>query len=407
MCVIYNKTFEKILAVLAMFTIFYTRFNEYKALLLNGFLLFFCVFLSIVHRKEIIPVSDEIKGYIKAFMIYFLCIIPSSIFSDKPLLSFLNFFFSLFIYGVFTVIILFIRRRELLVNMLMSFFWFSSFDCIIAFFQPILGYGMDNRGYGFGGWCLHIADIMCMLMPLALVIVMDPRFESRLKHSAAFASISIIFGLLGNKSRGAWLTELFVVPIAVYKYVKHNRKYLICVLLVTLLVAGYMVSTPQYINRIKSITNTTTDHSNADRIWAWKSAKLMISDYPVTGVGFGRFHEIYEKKYKYEQETQNLFHTHNNFVQVAVDTGLVGTLGFFYLIWYFLHTSLWNYRKKSNPYDLLLFIIFLAHICIFGQIDYTLWGFALQPFFLFLFALLLRLKETDVKLISLDTSKAF
>lgn len=241
---------------------------------------------------------------------------------------------------------------------------------------------------------------MCILLPMTLIIIMDSRFETRLKKSAAFATFGIILGLLGNKSRGAWLTELFVVPIAIYQYVKQNRKYLISVILVTLCVVGYMISQPQYVQRIKSITNTTTDHSNADRIWTWKSAKLMIRDHPITGIGFGRFDDIYVNQYKYEEETQSLPHTHNNFIQITVESGIIGLAGFLYLVWYFLNTSLQSYRMSANPYDLIIFTIFLAHVCVFGQIDYTFWGVGMQPFFLFVFAILLKLKELEFHMIS-------
>ncbi len=386
---------KKILAALVIVTIFITRFDMVTGLSINGFLLFVCAYFSCFKRDYLYPVPKEIKEYVKGFIIYFLCVIPSILFSDKPLLSFFMFFFLLFQYGSFAVIILFLRQRRYLITMLTVFFLFSGLDCMLALVQMLSGYGLDNRGNGFGGSLLCVADIMCMLLPVTLIIIMDDRFEKGLKKSAAFATLGVIMGLLGNKSRGAWLTELFVVPVAIYHYVKQNRKYLISVLLVTLCVVSYMISNPHYLHRIRSITNTTTDHSNADRIWVWKSAKLMIQDHPLTGTGFSRFQEIYENKYKYEQETQNLLHTHNNFIQVTVESGIVGVVGFLNLVRVFLYTSLRNYRKQANPYDLMIFAVFLAHVCVFGQIDYTFWGIGMQPFFLLLFAILLQLKETD------------
>ncbi len=393
-----KEKFEKILAALVTITIFITRFDMVTGLSINGFLLFISAFFLCFKRNNLYPVPEEIKEYIKAFIIYFLCIIPSILFSDKPLLSFFMFFFLLFQYGCFVVIILFLRQRRYLITMLTVFFLFSGLDCMFALAQMLSGYGLDNRGNGFGGSLLCVADIMCMLLPMTLIIIMDARFETRLKKSAAFATLGIIMGLLGNKSRGAWLTELFVVPVAIYHYVKQNRKYLISVLVVTLCVVSYMISNPHYLHRIRSIANTTTDHSNADRIWTWKSAKLMIQDHPLIGTGFSRFHEIYENQYKYEQETQNLLHTHNNFIQITVESGIVGIVGFLNLVRVFLYTSLRNYRKQANPYDLMIFAVFLAHVCVFGQIDYTFWGIGMQPFFLFLFSILLLLKETDPRI---------
>ncbi len=386
----------KLAAIFVTLTVFVTRFNISAGVLMNGFLLLLSTCLLCFSTKRIFPLTTEIKIYLKAFLVFFLSIIPSILFSGRIFDSFCFFFFMLCQYGGFILIILLIRKRKYLVWMLTAFFIFSGFDCLLSLFQLIAGQAWDNRGYGFGGKLLTLADIMCMLLPMALVILMDSRFEMKLRKSAAFASIGVIVGLLCNKSRGAWLTELIVVPIAVFRYLKQNRKYLIAFALVILGMVGYMATNPQYVQRIRSITNTTTDYSNADRIWTWKSAQRMIMDHPVTGVGFGLFHEKYEKHYKYEQETQNLPHTHNNFIQVAVECGIIGTIGFLYFVCVCLYTSLRNYRKCINPYDLLIFTIFLAHICLFGQIDYTIWvSPGMQPTFLFLLAILLRLKETD------------
>lgn len=389
------KSVEKILAILVTLTVIITRFDMVKGLWLNGFLLLLCICLLCLYRKQIPRISNEIKGYSKALTVYFLCIIPSILFSGKPFVSLLMLFFFLFQYGCFAVVILFICQRKILVGMLTAFFVFSGFDCMLALIQTLFGQDLTNRGTGFGGSLLCLADIICMLLPMTLIIIMDARFETRLKNTAAFATLGVIMGLLGNKSRGAWLTELVVVPVAIYQYVKKNRKYLMAVMMVTLCVVGYMIISPQYLQRIKSITNITTDHSNADRVWTWKSAKLMIQDHPILGVGFGQFGEVYKKQYKYEQETQTLIHTHNNFIQVAVESGIVGIVGFLYLVWYFLYTSLRSYLQQTNPYDLMIFTVFLAHVCVFGQIDYTFGGIGMQPFFLFLLAILFRLKETD------------
>ena len=72
----------------------------------------------------------------------------------------------------------------------------------------------EFRGAGFGVKVLTLGGIICMLLPIAAVILMDPRFEMRLKKAASFAVVGAIVGLLCNKSRGAWLTELVVLPAA-------------------------------------------------------------------------------------------------------------------------------------------------------------------------------------------------
>lgn len=381
-----------------------TRFRLQIGEVASGLALCFGFYLWLKRRKSF-HISQESWGYIKVYGVFVLLTIPSILFSDNPLLG-IEAFFRMWVlqFTAFIAIVTFIQRREYLVAMLSAFLIFSGFDCFMALIQFLMHLISDNRGWGFGGCLLSIADIMCMLLPIALVILMDEHFEKELKKPAAFAVIGILAGLLSNKSRGAWLTVIVVVPIAVFHYLKQNRKYLIIFVLVMAGTLGFMASTPQYVQRVKSITNTTTDRSNADRIWVLKSAELMIRDYPVTGVGLGQFFDKYKDEYKFEQESQYLPHAHNNFVEIVAETGIVGLIGFLYFIAYYLCTSLRSYWKNKNPYDLLFFITFLIHICVFGQIDYTLWhGAVMQPFMWFLLALLLKLKETDEQFLNSDS----
>lgn len=373
-----------------------TRFNIVLAEVINKFILIWGIFMYVCYREKI-SLSSDTKGYIKAYAVFSLFVFPSVLFSDN-LQTGIEVFFHMWVwpYVPFITVIAFMTCRKYLVTMLTVFFIFCGIEGVYTLVQVMKHMIPENRGWGFGGnTLLSIADVMCMLLPIALVILMDLRFEKVLKRAAAFSVIGTLIGLVCNKSRGAWLTELIVVPIATFRYLKQNKKYLVVFALVFMGMAGYIISNPQYMQRIYSIINMTTDRSNADRIWTWKSAKLMIQDYPVTGVGLGQFRDKYVR-YKYEQESQNLPHTHNNFIQIAVESGLVGLAGFLYFVLYYLCKSWKNYRNKTNPYDLLIFTTFLAHICLFGQIDYTLWhGAETQPVFWFLLATLMKLKETD------------
>ena len=391
-----EDTTAKVMAVYITVMIFFSRLYIPAGATISKIIYLFILFFWFVCRNNIY-LSKEARGYMRAYCVLVILTIPSIIFSADPWKG-TEAFFSMWIwqYVAFIGIVAFIRRRSSLVNMLTAFMLFTTIDCFVALVQVIYHRIPQNRGWGFGDCLLTIADVMCMLMPIVLVILMDSRFEKRLKNSAALAVIGMIVGLLSNKSRGAWLTELIVVPISAFRYLKQNRKYLIIFCLVVLGTVGYMATNPQLVQRVYSIANTTTDHSNADRIWSWKSAKLMVRDYPITGVGLGQFYTNYVEGYKYEEESQTLPHTHNNFIEIAVETGLIGFIGLLYFVGYYLYTSWHNYCQNHNPYDLLIFTIFLGHICVFGQIDYTLWHWAgMQPIMWYLMAILLQLKRTE------------
>ena len=386
----------RLLAVFVTSMACITRFNIVLAEIINIFIFVWGLFMYVCYRDKI-SLSSDIKGYIKAYGVFSLFVIPSILFSDS-LQTGIEVFFHMWIwpYIPYIAVVAFIHRRDYLVSMLTVFLLFCSVEGMYTLVQVMKHLIPENRGWGFGSnTLLSIADIMCMLLPIALVVLMDGRFEKILKRAAAFSVIGTLIGLVCNKSRGAWLTEIIVVPIATFRYLKQNRKYLAAFAIVFMGLACYIITNPHYMQRLSSITNIATDRSNADRIWTWKSAKLMIKDYPVTGVGLGQFRDKYER-YKYEQESQNLPHTHNNFIQIAVETGVIGLAGILYFVGYYLCKSLYYYRNKINPYDLLIFTTVLGHICLFGQIDYTLWhGAETQPVFWFLLAILMKLKETD------------
>ena len=154
-----------------------------------------------------------------------------------------------------------------------------------------------------------------------------------------------------------------------------------------------MASNPQYVERVKSITNTTTDASNVNRIKVWKAAQQIIREHPVTGVGAGRFTEL--NPYK-----SFVTHTHNNFLQITAECGILGLIGLLYFVGYYLRNSLCNYRKNHNPYDILIFTTCFGYIFLYGLIDYSL-GFSTGIRVMwFLLAVLLKMKETERKQVS-------
>ena len=361
-----------------------------------GIALLLGIFLWYSNKTAFSILDEEIKGYMKAYGVFVLLTIPSILVSDSLVTSIKD-FFGLWIwrYVVFVIIAVFIKRREYLVNMLAAFLAVSSVECLFTLLEVLNHIRTDGRGWGFGGNPLILSGVMCMLLPVVVVILMDPGFEKKLKKISVFAVITILVGLLCNKSRGAWLTELIVIPVATYRYVKKNKFYLAVMLAVFFGIAGFMVSSPQYMQRVKSITNITTERSNADRIWAWRSALDMLREHPATGVGFGQFKVRYLAEYKYAQESQKLTHAHNNFLQVSAENGIIGLAGFLYFIGYYLYRSMRNYCINKNPYDILVFTIFFGFICLFGMIDYSL-GFStgIRTMW-FLLAILLQLKKTE------------
>ena len=386
---LHNMNFEKYIAIMAAFSVCTMRLMTAPGQIAAGIALLLGM-AAWRYKKNGVWVSEEVKGYMKAYGVFVLLTVPSVLFSDKPGASLKDILdYWVWRYVLFIVIAACIHRREYLVNMLAAFLSVASVECMYTLVQVLKRVSPDGRGLGFITSGLSIAAIMCMLLPVVLVILMDPGFEKKLKRITAFSVIGILVGLLCNKSRGAWLTELIVVPLATFRYLKQNKKYLAVVLAVFLGLAGFMASSPQYVERVKSITNTSTDASNVARIQVWKAAQQIIRDYPIAGVGAGRFTEL--NPYK-----SFVTHAHNNFLQIASECGTPGLIGLLYFVGYYLCSSLRNYRKHNNPYDILVFTICFGYICLFGLTEYTLGLSTGIRVMWFLLAILLKLKETAI-----------
>lgn len=385
----------KYLAVTVTFMVCVTRLSMAVGQIANGVALLLGLYLW-YKNKNTVSISEEAKDYIKAYGVFVILTLPSVLFSEKPLVGLKNFINLWFWhYIVFIVIIAFIKRRDYLVNMLTVFLYTTTIDCLLTVPQALLHMrGVHNQGWGLGGNPLYLAGIMCMLLPVALVIAMDAGFEKRLKKAASCAVAGIVVGLVFNKSRSAWLTELLVIPPFIYKYLKQKKKYLAIFVLVLAGVAVFMATSPAYVARVRSITNVTTNESNRSRLFVWNSAIQMLQDHPVTGLGLGQFRDHYSK-YRSKQEVNNVVHAHSNYLHVAAETGLVGLAGLVFFIGYFLTTSLKRYLKYRDPYDRLIFVVFFSNIVMMGLFDYTLMMSSGKRIMWFLLAVLLNMKETE------------
>ena len=112
------------------------------------------------------------------------------------------------------------------------------------------------------------------------------------------------------------------------RYCFVNIRYLL-VFLVAIVGIGYAFTSNQaYIDRFESTFNISTDGSNLGRIYVWEADKQMILDHPIIGVGPGLWGKKYVEQYQLKEETQNLGHSHNNMLQIASESGILGLIGF-------------------------------------------------------------------------------
>lgn len=386
---------EKFLAVIVCVAVCVQRLSMAAGSILWGISIALFLYFLYKHYKhnDLKCLTENCGGYYKAFAVFAICAVPA-VFSSNCFDESLHKFLEMYIYRVmpFFIVTLFIKDMKWLKNIFLIFLFITGIDSIVALAQVLLN--MTSRGWGFGGHSLNLASLLCVVIPIFLVALLDDRFSKRTKLICKLAILFCVIGIFAGKSRGAWLTLAIVLPLVSYSYVIKSKKAIAGTLIICLMIGSFFAISDTYRNRLTSTTNITTDWSNVDRLLIWRSTINMVEDYPFFGVGLDQFKKVYDAEYKNPKHKQNLPHTHNNIVQIAAESGLVGLFGFLYLACYIFFKNFNEWRKTKNPYSLMLWGAWLGFM-IFGMFDLTIDHSAITKAMWFLFGCILVFKNKD------------
>ena len=367
---------EMVLTILISIMICMTRSSMAFGNLMYG-LIILMTLITCWYRRHEISVPQSIRQYGWAYLVMLLCVLPSAFISDDILVT-TKYFFNIWVWKVLIIvpILLCIKSSRKLYTILSVFFVYMGIDALSAFVQYLLGYNVGPGGRAGGvihGSMMGLAMLLTLAFPLALIVAYDKRFPSYVRISAVFSLFGMLLGMWGNQSRGSWLFNGINGVLITLRYCFVNIRYIL-VLFVTVVGIGYAFTSNQsYMERLESTFNITTDGSNLGRIYVWEADKQMILDHPIIGVGPGLWGKKYAEQYQLKQEMQNLGHSHNNMLQIASESGILGLIGFLGFSIFTIYKSVKNYIMSANPYDLSIIVGFISYLFLFGSVDYT-WG---------------------------------
>lgn len=369
------KNSEMVLTVLISIMICTTRSSMAFGNLMYGVIVLVTL-ITLWYRRHEISVPQSIRQYGWAYLGMLLCVLPSALISTDIEIT-TKYFFNIWVWKVLVIIpiLLCIKSSRKLYAILTVFFVYMGIDAISAFIQLLIGYNISfgRAGGVVNGSVMGLAMLLTFTFPLALVAMFDKLFPKYVRLSALFSILGILLGMWGNQSRGSWLFNGANGILITLRYCFVNIRYVLLIIVAAIGIGYTFTSNQAYMERLGSTFNITTDGSNLGRIYVWEADKQMIMDYPVTGVGPGLWQKTYREHYKLKKETQNLGHSHNNLLQIASESGILGLIGFLGFSIFIICKSLKNYIKTRNPYDLSILIGFISYLFLFGSVDYT-WG---------------------------------
>ena len=212
----------------------------------------------------------------------------------------------------------------------------------------------------------HLGNYMAVAMPLTLAGALQTA-DRRLQVVFYVLTGLIYTGLLLTASRGAWCAALggcLVLTFGFMRTVESGRRsrrlFSLAILFILLFGISFLlmqrpffyrgghgpVSIPERLLSTKSLFGANSEPYSTinQRFFIWKVSWKMISTSPFLGLGYGRYQDHFAsfrdreketehfKTLSWAQQHQDIFHAHNEYLQVWVESGLVGLLGFLGLV---------------------------------------------------------------------------
>lgn len=200
-------------------------------------------------------------------------------------------------------------------------------------------------------------------------------------------TLLLIFSIYLLSSRSGFLISIITLPVYfAVKLLKNKRYFIPSVFLILLMVGGAgMIKTNQrmkfYMEQISGGT-FLYENSGDSRILIWKSGLNIIRENLLFGVGVGDVRDELMKQYLSigdEDLIKSHYNAHNQFIEIAIEGGLLNLLIFFILLGYLGFVAA---KQRNLLLTLFILIIFISFL--FETILYRLAGIMFFTSFTFL-----------------------
>jgi len=213
------------------------------------------------------------------------------------------------------------------------------------------------------------AMFLMIAVPIFLALAFYFKNNRRLKILFWTATTLALFGIVFSGSRGAWLSVVPVIILAIYFWglkleplflKKAMRAFLIFVLFFIMSTiyppvfytfqswqtGEYSSSTLSFFERARSISDMD-DVSNKGRLEIWRNSLLSLKEHPLLGVGLGNFISVIGEKTSAVKKGAS---AHNLYLDFAAEIGVPGTLLLIAMFIDILRTSWLVWRRANEPY---------------------------------------------------------
>lgn len=318
----------------------------------------------LVPKVDCEPLYKSIMKYWVGILFFLVTLVPSIVFSTDFTVSKIDFLILILwrLLPLIFISVLLIKYKKSYLLCLLTLVYSFTISSGHVFYQGLIqgnlrAFGWYYHPLFFAGDAITI-ELVCFC---AILFKFFDDYNCQLLYLPLF----VIWGaIIYNGSRGAWIAILCGFILI---YMLSEKQYKIrCVKIVGILLleAAVLLSLNTGIGkRVQSIYKEGVQPKYS-RYLIWKSATNMFLDYPITGVGLGRFHDLYNAKYGTFQYDDSIRHAHNDYLHMLAENGIVGFCGFVTMFAVICWKHWKKLQQKFNPYSVLCLatvVTFLVH----------------------------------------------
>ncbi len=175
----------------------------------------------------------------------------------------------------------------------------------------------------------HFANIIAMLVPLAMVMLFLPEAGFPLRLMSLYFLVISAPVLYWTQSRSGWLgmTGGVGITLLLLAWRKGRKRFLMAMLVLPLLAAALgsaaWMALPAVRERFGQVL-ADPDKASGIRIQMWRDAPAMFRDRPVFGFGGGSYVWAYPPYQRHVKQHLNWDYAHNEYIQMLLEYGAVG-----------------------------------------------------------------------------------
>lgn len=347
-------------------------------LLLTVFVTFVSYFVKLIRGKRVFHI-----GLIDfAILIFAGIVLLGGVVSAGGIASMKTAALSVALMAGYFLTVNLIRTREWIRRCIVAFLFFAGVSAVIGVVQIFTGTlelsWLDTELFSNIGVRITstfenpnvYATYLLLAIPFSLVLLIGKGTGvSKVPLAICFALLAIC--MMETWSRGAWLGILISLLLFFLIYTRRSVSYL---LLGSMVFPLFSILLPEnVVSRFLSI-GSASDSSATYRISAWRGVGRMLRENWFGGIGVGEsaFSAVYPA-FSYAG-IQGIRHTHNLYLQILSETGIVGLTVFLLVIVLFVQNCfeyIYRMRKETESGVVVAGLASVIAVLIMGLTDYV------------------------------------